>query len=113
MTPIAILGLAALALTAAVTASAYMLPAQAAEGGQSRRESIVEAWVNVAIGWSINFVANLFVMPLVGFHTLTAENNWWMGCVFTGISVCRSYAIRRWFNDRIKRVARAIASAAP
>ena len=64
---------------------------------QSRRGSFIEAWVNVLIGYSINTLANFLVLPLFGFH-VTAGAALGIGIIFTVISVCRSYAIRRLFN---------------
>lgn len=78
------------------------------DGGQSRRGSIIEAWINIAIGFSINFFANLAVLPLVGAH-VTPSQNFWMGCIFTAISVCRSYVIRRWFNADLQRMTKRLA----
>lgn len=77
---------------------------------QTRLGSFIEAWVNVAIGFSINFCANLLILPLVGFH-ISVGQNLFLGVVYTLISVARSYAVRRWFNARISRaVARVIHS---
>lgn len=67
--------------------------------GQTRRAAIIEAWVNIAIGFSINFTANLVVLPLAMDGHLTLANNWWMGWVYTTISIVRQYAVRRWFNS--------------
>jgi hypothetical protein len=69
--------------------------------GQSRRESIIEAWTNICIGFSLNYAANLFLLPMMteGGH-LTLVNNWWGGWVFTAISMIRQYAIRRFYNGR-------------
>jgi hypothetical protein len=71
---------------------------------QSRLGSLVEAIVNVAIGFSINWVANLLILPLFGFH-VTGIQAFNMGLIFTVISVARSYTIRRWFNRYIHRMA--------
>jgi hypothetical protein len=65
--------------------------------GQSRLHSFIEAWANVAIGFGINFVANLLVLPLFGFHVGAAQA-FGIGLIFTAISIARSYIIRRWFN---------------
>jgi hypothetical protein len=29
--------------------------------------------------------------------------NWWMGWIFTTVSIVRQFAIRRWFNRRLVR----------
>ena len=75
---------------------------------QSRLGSFIEAWINVLIGFGINFIANLLIFPLFGFH-ITLSENLLMGFLYTGISVARSYCVRRWFNARIKRAAERMA----
>jgi hypothetical protein len=64
---------------------------------QTKRGSITEAWVNIAVGFTINYFANLLIFPLFGMH-ISAGNNFLMGLVYTAISLARSYALRRWFN---------------
>lgn len=76
---------------------------------QSRMGSFVEAWINVAIGFWVNFVANLYIFPMFGFH-ITLADNFLLGIFYTAISVARSYAIRRWFNGLIHRAATKIAT---
>ncbi len=71
---------------------------------QSRLGSLIEALINVAIGFGINFVANFAIFPLIGFH-ISASQNLFIGLLYTLISVARSYCVRRWFNARIHRVA--------
>lgn len=75
---------------------------------QTRTESLVEAWVNTLIGWTINFTANLVVLPAFGFP-VTVRDALGIGVVFTFISVARSYLVRRWFNARISRFAHNVA----
>lgn len=76
---------------------------------QSKLGSFIEAWVNVLIGFAINFVANLLILPLFGFTALTLVANLYIGILYTAISVVRSYAIRRWFNRRLHRAAERLA----
>jgi hypothetical protein len=64
---------------------------------QTKLGSFVEAWANIAVGFSINFVANLVVMPWFGFH-VTPTDAFGIGVIFTVISLARSYVLRRWFN---------------
>lgn len=66
---------------------------------QTRKISFVESWTNVAVGWTINYFANLAIFPLFGMH-ISAKNNLFMGSIYTLISVVRSYTIRRWFNSK-------------
>lgn len=79
---------------------------------QSRVGSLIEACLNVAIGFAINWVANLLILPLFGFN-VTGAQAFNMGLMFTAISVARSYAIRRWFNARLHRAAQKIAGVKP
>jgi hypothetical protein len=71
--------------------------------------SFIEAWANVFIGFWINFTANLIVLPAFGFDSLTVGTNFIIGGVYTVISVARSYIIRRWFNERLHRMAERLA----
>jgi hypothetical protein len=66
---------------------------------QSRLDSFIEAWMNVFIGFSINFVGNMLILPMFGFN-ITAGKAFGIGLVFTVISVARSYFIRRFFNGK-------------
>lgn len=75
---------------------------------QSRVESFVEAWINVAIGFGINFVANMLILPAFGFTTLTLGQNFIIGMIYTVISVGRSYVIRRWAQDNLRRLNTAV-----
>jgi hypothetical protein len=65
---------------------------------QTRTGSAVEAGLNIVVGFGINYVANLLVLPLFGFD-VTPRAAFEMGLVFTGISLARSYVLRRWFNS--------------
>lgn len=60
--------------------------------------SIVEAKTNIAVGFVINYVANMTILPLFGFDSLTPGKNFVIGLLYTGISLVRQFAIRRWFN---------------
>lgn len=64
---------------------------------QTKLGSFIEAWANILVGFSINWCANMLILPLFGFHIrpLAAFN---MGLIFTIISLARSYVLRRWFN---------------
>lgn len=65
---------------------------------QSKLGSFVESWVNIVIGFTINFFANLTVLPWFGFN-VTATDVFGIGLIFTAISLARSWVIRRWFNS--------------
>lgn len=70
--------------------------------GQTRRGSLLESLVNILVGYSINFVANLLIFPLFGWH-ISARENLTLGVIYTGISLVRSYGLRRLFNRRTVR----------
>jgi hypothetical protein len=65
---------------------------------QTRTGSFVESWVNIAIGFAINWTANMLILPLFGFTTLTAAKAFGIGLAFTAVSFARQYVLRRWFN---------------
>lgn len=65
---------------------------------QTRMGSFVEAWANILVGFSINLIANLLVLPLFGFN-VTLSDAFGIGLVFTAISLARSYVLRRWFTN--------------
>jgi hypothetical protein len=76
---------------------------------QTRLGSFIEAIINIVIGFGINFTANMFIFLLFGFH-ITPGANFVLGMIYTVISVVRSYAVRRWFNARLHKLASAVAS---
>jgi len=75
---------------------------------QTRMGSLIEALINVAIGFAINFMANMVILPLIGFH-ITPGQNLLIGVLYTAISVARSYVIRRWFNAALHKASQALA----
>jgi len=76
---------------------------------QTRLGSLIEAIINVIIGFTINYAANMLIFPLFGFH-ITPGANLALGLIYTVISVARSYCVRRWFNARLQRLASAVAT---
>jgi hypothetical protein len=78
---------------------------------QTRLGSLIEVCINIAIGFAINWVANIVILPLYGFN-ITGTQAFSMGLIFTVISVARSYIIRRCFNARLQQAAQALARAA-
>ena len=65
---------------------------------QTKIGSFVEAWANIFVGFAVNFCANLLILPLFGFGTLTLWKNFQIGVLFTFVSLIRQYVLRRWFN---------------
>lgn len=76
---------------------------------QTRLGSLIEASVNIFIGFWINFFANLAILPLFGF-TPSIKQNLLIGVLFTIVSVARQYVIRRWFNKRLHDAAQRLAA---
>ena len=64
---------------------------------QSRKHSMLEALVNVLIGYGVALLSQLMVFPLFGIH-VTLQDNIKIGLVFTVVSIARSYTLRRVFN---------------
>lgn len=60
--------------------------------------SIVEMKTNIAIGFALNYGVNLLALPLLWDGDQPFESAFWIGCVFTVVSVARQLVIRRWFN---------------
>ena len=59
--------------------------------------SFVEALANVAVGYGVAVVTQILIFPIFGLHTTLAQNLQ-MGAVFTGISIVRSFLLRRAFE---------------
>jgi hypothetical protein len=72
-------------------------PELEAPRGQTRVGSAIEVAMNIVIGFSINWVANLLILPLYGFQ-ITGSQAFSMGLIFTGIAIARGYVLRRVFN---------------
>jgi len=71
---------------------------------QSRRMSLVEALTNVAVGYGIAVMAQMTIFPVFGLHATLAQNLM-MGAIFTVVSIVRSYALRRVFEEiRVRRI---------
>ncbi|WP_229772944.1 DUF7220 family protein [Burkholderia cenocepacia] len=64
---------------------------------QTKRNSFIEAMTNTAIGYFINYTANLLIFPLFGMH-ISPKANILLGLIYTGISIVRGYVLRRVFN---------------
>lgn len=75
---------------------------------QTRLGSFIEACMNVLIGFTINFTANLLIFPLFGMH-ISVSDNFLLGGLYTLISIARSYVIRRWFNAKLQIAAQRLA----
>ena len=69
---------------------------------QSRRSSLMESFVNVLVGYFVAVGSQVLVFPLFGIH-VPLRSNFMIGLWFTGISLVRSYALRRLFNRTIRK----------
>ena len=75
---------------------------------QTRLGSLIEVCINILIGFSINWIANMYILPLYGF-AITGGQAFSIGLIFTVISVVRSYVIRRWFNAMLRKASERMA----
>jgi hypothetical protein len=64
---------------------------------QTKTGSIIEAWINVLVGFGISFGCNMTILPWFGFD-VSARQSFEIGLVMTVVSLVRSYLLRRWFN---------------
>lgn len=64
---------------------------------QTRKQSLIEAAVNVSVGITVAFISNVVILNAYGANLNLSQNvgiTLWM----TVISMLRSYALRRYFN---------------
>ena len=71
---------------------------------QSRLSSLIEAVINVAIGFVVSLLLTAWLLPHYG-HAISWSDNFQITCFFTVTSIARSYIVRRWFNGRIHAAA--------
>ena len=71
---------------------------------QSRLGSLIEALLNILIGYAVAMATQIVVFPWFGIH-IPFSQNFAIGAIFTVVSLLRSYAIRRWFNARLRLAA--------
>jgi hypothetical protein len=64
---------------------------------QSRLMSMVEAITNVVVGYGVAVMTQILIFPIFGLHTTLAQNLQ-MGLLFTGVSIIRSFLLRRLFE---------------
>lgn len=64
---------------------------------QTRLQSLIESILNVLIGYGVAICGQLIVFPIMGM-TVRFSDNLKIGGIFTVISICRSYTVRRFFN---------------
>jgi hypothetical protein len=61
--------------------------------------SLIEAIANVAVGFGVAVTTQVLVFPVFGLEASLSENLA-IGCIFTVVSIARSYALRRLFEAR-------------
>ena len=69
---------------------------------QSRAMSLVEFITNVVLGYALAIAAQLAVFPLFGIEAALGEHLA-IGLAFVGVSLVRSYALRRLFERIMAR----------
>jgi len=66
--------------------------------------SLAESLTNVAVGYGIAVATQIAVFPLFGLEVRLSDNLA-MGAIFTGVSILRSYSLRRLFEAiRVRKV---------
>jgi hypothetical protein len=63
---------------------------------QSRLMSMVEAVTNVAVGYGLAVITQIIVFPWFGLEAALGEHMA-IGTAFVGVSLARSYLLRRLF----------------
>lgn len=69
---------------------------------QSRLSSLIESLTNIAVGYLVAVGSQIVIFPWFGIQCSTATN-FKMGMWFTGVSLVRSYVLRRWFAGRTEK----------
>jgi hypothetical protein len=69
---------------------------------QNRWVSLIEVTMNVGSGFLLAWLATLVVIPIVipSVKNVDIKEGLWITITFTVISLVRSYAWRRYFNNR-------------
>lgn len=70
---------------------------------QTRMMSLVESVANIIVGFAVAVITQLLVFPLFGLAA-SLSDNLIIGLIFTVVSLCRSYALRRLFNAVTERM---------
>ena len=64
----------------------------------------MESLTNVAVGYGVAVSAQVMIFPLFGLDVALADNLA-IGAIFTGISIVRSFTLRRVFEEiRFRKV---------
>ena len=68
---------------------------------QSKKQSFIETFTSVFVGWVIGVILNMLVLPLFDYD-VSLTDGVLISIIFTIVSVIRSYLIRRFFNSKEK-----------
>ena len=68
-------------------------------GIQTKKQSLLESLLNVAIGYLISLASLFILFPMIGIES-TPSKNIFITLYFTVISIFRSYIVRRYFNNK-------------
>lgn len=69
---------------------------------QSRRMSLIEALVNIGIGYFISLAGQVVIFGAIGIKVSLGQDIM-IGLFFTALSLARSYILRRIFNKWLVR----------
>lgn len=64
---------------------------------QSKKMSLIESVINVAVGYFVALLAQLIIFPILDIP-VSIEKNIVIGLFFTVVSIVRSFTLRRIFN---------------
>lgn len=64
---------------------------------QSKKGSLAEALMNIAIGYFVAVGSQILIFPFFGIN-IPVHDNLAIGLCFTVVSLIRSYVLRRIFN---------------
>ena len=64
---------------------------------QTKKGSMIEAVINVAVGYGVAVTSQVLVFPLLGIE-VAFKTNLLIGLIFTVISLVRQYILRRIFT---------------
>lgn len=79
-----------------------VIPHNAVVKVQTRKVSLFESCVNVAVGYGVALLAQIIIFPIFGVY-VSLETNLWIGLWFTVLSIIRSFILRRIFNNQSER----------
>lgn len=70
---------------------------------QSRKNSFIESLSQVVVGYAVAVIGQLLIFPIFDI-SVSLASNLIIGLWFAIIAVAKSYAIRRWFNNKTEAI---------